>query len=105
MLKDPPPRRGEAGVAQGSAPGGSSRTTQRSRGVQPPRVETTDDGNETVSQPSMPESTGVRRVLFAVTCTTRRCDSETITCFAGRGPASHPTYRRRSRWDPRPRRR
>ncbi|KAB1924704.1 hypothetical protein F8271_30570 [Micromonospora sp. ALFpr18c] len=32
------PRRGETGVVGGSAPGGSSRTTQRSRGVQPPRV-------------------------------------------------------------------
>ncbi|MEU1747612.1 tyrosine-type recombinase/integrase [Micromonospora arida] len=32
------PRRGETGVVGGSAPGGSSRTTQRSRGVQPLRV-------------------------------------------------------------------
>ncbi|WP_244200444.1 tyrosine-type recombinase/integrase [Micromonospora arborensis] len=32
------PRRGETGVVEGSAPGGSSRTTQRPRGVQPLRV-------------------------------------------------------------------
>lgn len=32
------PRRGETGAVGGSAPGGLSRTTRRSRGVRPPRV-------------------------------------------------------------------
>ncbi|MCN0178498.1 tyrosine-type recombinase/integrase [Salinispora arenicola] len=37
-LKRDDPRRGETGAVGGSAPGGLSRTTRRSRGVRPPRV-------------------------------------------------------------------